>query len=153
MKEGASDARHLGLTDGASGIRRMTGWGGVAGEGKIQALVYDMLPLEEGAGKQCSEYVSMIQKNAPTCWFRESTLSPVQNAHSLLYSVVHIQWVSRTMHTHVFWVHFRLFRMRIVWFRCTSTCQECILRVQNAQSLVESAQPLIQNAQILVQRA
>ena len=25
------------------------------GEGKLQALVYDILPLEEGAGKRCAE--------------------------------------------------------------------------------------------------
>ena len=27
----------------------------VTGEGKFQALVYDILPLEEGAGKRCAK--------------------------------------------------------------------------------------------------
>ena len=31
-----------------------TGEGEDGGAGKLQALVYDILPLEEGAGKRCS---------------------------------------------------------------------------------------------------
>ena len=39
------------VTDGTERMIAFT----VAGRVKLQALVYDILPLEEGAGKRCSE--------------------------------------------------------------------------------------------------
>ena len=42
-------------THSAAAQRRKMSSGRVSHLSKLQALVYDILPLEEGAGKQCSE--------------------------------------------------------------------------------------------------